>query len=73
MPGALQNALVAASRAASYEEGVRMNMLAGGDNCSRACYLGALLGAAYGGPPGAWVQKVTGHEGFAAAAERVVR
>jgi len=74
MPGALQVALVAAQRAdGSYEKGVRMNMLAGGDNASRACYLGALLGAEAGGVPAGWVGKVTEHEGFEAAAARVAK
>jgi hypothetical protein len=71
MPGALQAALVAAARADSYEGGVRVNMLAGGDNASRACYLGALLGAAFGGPPADWAAEVTGYAGFEAAASRV--
>jgi hypothetical protein len=73
MPGALQNALVAAQRATSYEDGVRANLVAGGDNASRACYLGALLGAAYGGPPASWAERVTGFAAFAAAAERVAK
>jgi hypothetical protein len=71
MPGALQNALVAAARSDSFEGGVRINALAGGDNCSRACYLGALLGAAFGGPPAEWAARVTGFSGFEAAAARV--
>lgn len=72
MPGALQVALVAALRAkGDYEAGVRMNMLAGGDNASRAVYLGALLGAQAGGPPKEWQAKVAGIAEFEAAAERV--
>lgn len=73
MPGALQGALVAASRAGGYEAGVRSNMLAGGDNASRACYLGALLGAAAGGPPAAWAAKLTGAAALEAAAGRVAK
>eukprot|EP00878_Enallax_costatus_P019783 GHUV01020885.1.p1 GENE.GHUV01020885.1~~GHUV01020885.1.p1 ORF type:complete len:325 (+),score=106.22 GHUV01020885.1:330-1304(+) len=48
MPGAFQNAILVAATAKSYSDGIRTNMLAGGDNCSRSVYLGALLGAAYG-------------------------
>ncbi|KAI8466055.1 MAG: hypothetical protein J3K34DRAFT_434864 [Monoraphidium minutum] len=73
MPGALQGALAAAARAAGYEDGLRSNLRAGGDNASRACYLGALLGAAFGGPPAAWAGRVTGYAAFAAAADRVAR
>ncbi len=72
MPGALQVALVAARRAEGFEAGVRANLLAGGDNCSRSCYLGALLGAGAGGVPAAWVAKVTGGKEFEAEAARVV-
>lgn len=74
MPGALQNVLVVASTAKSYEEGLRTNMVAGGDNCSRSIYLGALLGAAYGAEavPADWKQKVTGWEDMAKAIDTVV-
>lgn len=71
MPGALINSLVAASRAEGYEAGLRANIVAGGDNASRACYLGALLAAAYGGPPAVWAERVTGYAAFEGAAERV--
>jgi ADP-ribosylglycohydrolase len=75
MPGALQSALLAASSAGSYEEGVRSNALAGGDNASRSVYLGALLGAAHGlqGVPAAWRAKVGGWGEFEAAIDAVVR
>ena len=48
-----------------------MNILAGGDNCSRGIYLGALLGAAYGagGVPESWQAKVTDMAGINKAAE----
>lgn len=75
MPGALQNALVVAATAKSYEEGLRTNMVAGGDNCSRSVYLGALLGAAYGvgGVPTEWKQKVTGWAEMEKAIDAVVQ
>lgn len=75
MPGALQNALVAAATAKSYEDGLRMNMMAGGDNCSRSVYLGALLGAAHGvgGVPSDWKQKVTGWADMEKAIDTIVQ
>jgi ADP-ribosylglycohydrolase len=71
MPGAFTSALLAALSASSYEEGIRINIMAGGDNCSRGIYLGALLGAAYGaaGVPASWQAKVTGMSGISKAAE----
>lgn len=75
MPGAFQNALLVASTAKSYSEGIRTNMVAGGDNCSRSVYLGALLGAAYGvdAVPADWKSKVTGWSEFEAAVNAVVQ
>ena len=46
MPDAWINALVAVLRpGGTYKSVLRDNMLAGGDNCSRAVYIGALLAA----------------------------
>jgi ADP-ribosylglycohydrolase len=74
MPGAFQNALLVAAQASSYSDGIRTNMMAGGDNCSRSVYLGALLGAAYGvdGVPQEWRQKVAGWAEMQAAVDAVV-
>lgn len=38
------------SRAPSFEDGVRTNIYAGGDNCGRSIILGAVLGVMYGVP-----------------------
>jgi len=43
--------------AQSYEEGVRADILEGGDNAGRGTVVGAVLGAAYGVPP-EWEQKI---------------
>jgi ADP-ribosylglycohydrolase len=61
---------MAALTAGSYTEGVRMNMLAGGDNCSRGIYVGALLGAAHGegSVPAEWRAKLTEGAAMQAAA-----
>lgn len=52
-----------ASRASSWGEAARWNVLAGGDSCGRAIPLGALLGAAWGiggerGVPYDWLARV---------------
>lgn len=52
-PGNFQSALLALVTCTSFTEGVRRNLLAGGCNCSRANFLGACLGAAYGLDTGA--------------------
>lgn len=41
-----------------YVEAVRENILAGGDTCSRAVFVGAVIAAANGGPPASWVDKM---------------
>lgn len=75
MPGAFQIAILAAANATSYEQGLRANMLAGGDNCSRSVYLGALLGAAYSaqGVPQDWKQRVEGWTQLEQAMNTVVQ
>ena len=50
-PGAFINSLHCVLKAQSFEEGVRANLLAGGDNCGRAMFVGSVLGAAFGVPP----------------------
>ncbi len=45
-PAAFTNVAMAAGQyGAKYVEGVRANLMAGGDNCSRSCLIGALLAA----------------------------
>ena len=44
----------------SYEEALRENIRLGGDNCSRAVFLGALLAASGSAAPKEWQAKVTG-------------
>jgi hypothetical protein len=61
-PGNFQSTLLALVTCGSYTEGVRRNLLGGGCNCSRANFLGACLGAAYGlgepnGIPLEWIGK----------------
>jgi len=61
-PGNFQSALLAILTAGTYSEGIRRNILGGGCNCSRANFIGAALGAAYGlgepnGVPLEWVER----------------
>ena len=61
-PGNFQSALLAVLTASTYSEGIRRNILGGGCNCSRANFIGAALGAAYGlgepnGVPLEWLER----------------
>lgn len=47
-PGNFQSSLLGLLTVRSFTEGIRRNIVAGGCNCSRANFLGAVLGAAYG-------------------------
>lgn len=49
VPGCLLSSLVIARRTSSLEEAVEANILAGGDNCSRAIVVGALWSRSAGG------------------------
>ena len=57
--GTFQGALHAVLKASSYEEGVRLSILAGGCNCSRSIQVGSLLGAIHGEEkiPKEWLDK----------------
>jgi ADP-ribosylglycohydrolase len=60
LPAAFKVALLIALQAKSFEEGVAMNIRVGGDNCSRAIFLGGLLAAAGLSPPEQeWCAKVS--------------
>lgn len=47
-PGAFTNSAIAALTFPSYVEAVRTNIVASGDNCSRALFIGALFAAQVG-------------------------
>eukprot|EP01035_Chromulina_nebulosa_P026159 gene26159-34210_t len=55
VPGCLLSSLVIARRTSSLEEAVEANILAGGDNCSRAIVVGALWSRSAGTGDGAGV------------------
>ncbi|KAG1667520.1 hypothetical protein FOA52_013710 [Chlamydomonas sp. UWO 241] len=58
-PAALTNVLAAAATFPSYVDGVRANLVAGGDNCSRGLLVGALLAAQCGmdSVPASWRER----------------
>merc|ERR1711962_453775 len=60
-PGSFLGALHAVQTSDSYPEAVRKTITAGGCNCSRAFFIGAMLGAKYGveGIPREWMEKTT--------------
>jgi hypothetical protein len=59
LPGALLTSAHILRSAAGYEDAVRRNILAGGDQCSRALFIGACFAAENpAGVPDAWAAKV---------------
>ena len=61
LPGSFQGSLASILLSPDYVTAVRRNILAGGDCCSRANYIGAVLGAKFGveAIPMEWIEKVT--------------
>ena len=61
-PGSFLGAVHAVLTSSGYEEAVRKTILAGGCNCSRAFFIGAMIGARDGlaGLPRDWIEKTTG-------------
>ncbi|ETI43863.1 hypothetical protein F441_11249 [Phytophthora nicotianae CJ01A1] len=59
LPGVLQGSVFVLLTSDGFVDALRANMLAGGDNCSRAIVIGAVTAAAQGGDaiPGEWKQK----------------
>ena len=58
-PGSFQGAIHAVVTSNSYEEAVRKTIRAGGCNCSRSFFIGAMCGAKFGleGIPMDWIEK----------------
>eukprot|EP00802_Teleaulax_amphioxeia_P021015 Tamp_21336.p1 GENE.Tamp_21336~~Tamp_21336.p1 ORF type:complete len:349 (+),score=64.46 Tamp_21336:46-1092(+) len=61
LPAAFRVCIHLLSKDLPFEEAVRQNILAGGDQCSRAVFVGACYGAALGEAvvPAAWTHKVS--------------
>ena len=69
-----QSSLVSLLNATSFEAALRSNMLAGGDCCSRAVFIGACLGAKFGiaGIPVDWMEKVDNIQEIVKMAEQIM-
>ena len=63
-PSSFQGAIHATVTSTSYTEAVRKTIRAGGCNCSRAFFIGAMCGAKYGidGIPREWIENTTHSE-----------
>lgn len=63
-PGSFMGAIHAVLSSSTYEEAVRKTILAGGCNCSRSFFIGAMLGAKFGveGVPVEWMEKTNNIE-----------
>ena len=61
LPGSFQGSLASILVSPDFVTAVRRNILAGGDCCSRANFIGAVLGAKLGieAIPMEWIEKVT--------------
>jgi len=61
LPGSFQGSLASILMSTDYVTAVRRNILSGGDCCSRANFIGAVLGAKFGveAIPMEWIEKVT--------------
>ncbi|GLC50720.1 hypothetical protein PLESTB_000412000 [Pleodorina starrii] len=74
-PAAFTNvAMAAAQYGNSYVEGVRANLVAGGDNCSRSLLVGALLAAqsGLGCLPADWKRQVTKFDQYEALVDKLL-
>ncbi|GMF22396.1 unnamed protein product [Phytophthora lilii] len=75
LPGVLQGSVFVLLTSSNYVEALRANMLAGGDNCSRAIVIGAVTAAAQGGDviPDEWKQKTKIYAEIQALAGKIVQ
>lgn len=73
-PGAFVNVVSAVACFDTYVDGVRANLLAGGDNCSRSCLIGALLAAqgGMGSIPKEWREKTTEFQEYELLVDKVL-
>lgn len=75
LPGVLQGSVFVLLTSSGYEEALRANMVAGGDNCSRAIVIGAVIAAARGSDviPAEWKHKTKVYSPVQALAEKIVQ
>ncbi|CAI5736803.1 unnamed protein product [Peronospora destructor] len=74
LPGALQGSLFVLLTSAGFVEALRANMLAGGDNCSRAVVIGAVTASMQGGDaiPAEWKEKTKVYAHVETLTEKIV-
>ena len=74
LPSSLQCSILSAVEAPSYVEGVRANIVAGGDSASRNVLVGALLAAHHGldSVPQSWKQKTKHYAEAEALVDRIL-
>ncbi|KAG7381013.1 hypothetical protein PHYPSEUDO_006530 [Phytophthora pseudosyringae] len=75
LPGVLQGSVFVLLTSNGYVEALRANMLAGGDNCSRAIVIGAVAAAAQGSDaiPAEWKQKTKVYAQVHAFTEKIAQ
>ncbi|KAG2759497.1 hypothetical protein JG687_00009422 [Phytophthora cactorum] len=75
LPGVLQGSVFILLTSDEYVDALRSNMLAGGDNCSRAIVIGAITAAAQGGDaiPAEWKQKTNVYAQVLSFAEKLLQ
>jgi len=72
LPGAFALPLHFTLTSTNYEEAIRDNIRLGGDNCSRACLLGAYFAASGSPIPPEWLAKTSDLKSFAAMVDVLV-
>ncbi|CAI5712988.1 unnamed protein product [Peronospora destructor] len=74
LPGALQGSLFVLLTSVGFVEALRANMLAGGDNCSRAIVIGAVTASMQGGDaiPAEWKEKTKAYAQVETLTEKIV-
>ncbi|KAK1928472.1 Crystallin J1B [Phytophthora citrophthora] len=75
LPGVLQGSVFVLLTSSGYVEALRANLVAGGDNCSRAIVIGAVMAAAQGNEviPAEWKHKTKVYPLVQAFAEKIVQ
>jgi len=73
LPGAFTVAVYILNTTETYEEAVKKNIMASGDQCSRSCFIGACLAASQGAEcvPMDWIERVTDMEDIDKEIKRV--
>uniref|UniRef100_A0A7S0HZ39 ADP-ribosylglycohydrolase n=1 Tax=Hanusia phi TaxID=3032 RepID=A0A7S0HZ39_9CRYP len=75
LPGAFLVSVHVMLNAKTYEDAIRTNIMASGDQCSRGCFIGACMAAANGGEsiPPSWVVKVDDFDDVANLTDKLMK